>query len=98
MHDTGDMVRGSERLHGGIDLGSTGIKMLVIDDDGIEVAGAQVPTPWRVGEAGTTDIDADDLLAALRTLIGPRRRRARAADLDSAHLSRGSPAWARPAS
>lgn len=57
------------RLHGGIDLGSTGVKMLVIDDHGTEVASAQVPTPWRVGEGGTTDIDADDLLAAVRTLV-----------------------------
>lgn len=56
-------------LHGGIDLGSTAIKMLVIDDDGAEIAGAQVPTPWRVGEGGTTDIDAADLLAAVRALI-----------------------------
>ncbi|MDU0327393.1 MULTISPECIES: L-fuculokinase [Microbacterium] len=58
------------RLHGGIDLGSTGVKMLVIDDHGTEIASAQVPTPWRVGEGGTTDIDADDLLAAVRALVG----------------------------
>ncbi|MCI9859632.1 FGGY family carbohydrate kinase [Microbacterium proteolyticum] len=59
----------STGLHAGLDLGSTAIKMLVIDDDGTEVAGAQVPTPWRVGEGGTTDIAADDLLASVRTLI-----------------------------
>lgn len=58
------------RLHGGIDLGSTGVKMLVIDDRGTEIASAQVPTPWRVGEGGTTDIDADDLLATVRSLVG----------------------------
>ncbi|WZH38867.1 MAG: FGGY family carbohydrate kinase [Microbacterium enclense] len=69
MRDTGDMISGSARLHGGIDLGSTAIKMLVIDDDGAEVAGAQVPTPWRVGQGGTTDIDAADLLAAVRALV-----------------------------
>lgn len=69
MRDTGDMVSGPARLHGGLDLGSTAIKMLVIDDDGAEIAGAQVPTPWRVGEGGTTDIDADDLLRAIRSLI-----------------------------
>ncbi|MEV7828975.1 FGGY family carbohydrate kinase [Microbacterium enclense] len=65
------------RLHAGLDLGSTAIKMLVIDDDGVEIAGAQVPTPWRVGEGGTTDIDAADLLASVRTLI----------DLVDAHLA-----------
>ena len=69
MRDTGDMVSGPARLHGGLDLGSTAIKMLVIDDDGDEIAGAQVPTPWRVGEGGTTDIDADDLLRSIRSLI-----------------------------
>ncbi|MGN7971064.1 FGGY family carbohydrate kinase [Microbacterium sp. 22296] len=60
----------STGLHAGLDLGSTAIKMLVIDDDGTEIAGAQVPTPWRVGTGGTTDIDAADLLASIRTLIG----------------------------
>ncbi|MDQ1175791.1 sugar (pentulose or hexulose) kinase [Microbacterium sp. SORGH_AS 421] len=69
MRDTGDMVARSARLHGGLDLGSTAIKMLVIADDGSEIAGAQVPTPWRVGEGGTTDIVADELLDAIRTLI-----------------------------
>lgn len=69
MRDTGDMVSVPTRLHGGLDLGSTAIKMLVIDDEGTEVVGAQVPTPWRVGEGGTTDIDAADLLASIRTLI-----------------------------
>ena len=70
MRDTGDMVSGPARLHAGIDLGSTAMKMLVIDDHGAEVAGAQVPTPWRVGEGGTTDIDAADLLASVRVLMG----------------------------
>lgn len=69
MRDTGDMVSGSARLHAGLDLGSTAIKMLVIDDDGTEIAGAQVPTPWRVGAGGTTDIDAADLLASVRALV-----------------------------
>lgn len=78
MRDTGDMTQAAARtplaastgLHAGLDLGSTAIKMLVIDDDGTEIAGAQVPTPWRVGTGGTTDIDAADLLASIRTLIG----------------------------
>ncbi|MEW1707508.1 FGGY family carbohydrate kinase [Microbacterium sp. NPDC089190] len=69
MQDTGDMDAEQSRLHGGIDLGSTGIKMLVVDDAGTEIAGAQVPTPWRVGPGGTTDIDADDLRSSVRALI-----------------------------
>ncbi|SDP06822.1 Sugar (pentulose or hexulose) kinase [Microbacterium sp. ru370.1] len=69
MQDTGDMDAAQPRLHAGLDLGSTGIKMLVIDDAGAELAGAQVPTPWRVGPGGTTDIDAADLLSAVRALI-----------------------------
>jgi len=69
MQDTGDMDSRPPRLHAGIDLGSTALKMLVIDDDGVEVAGAQVPTPWRVGAGGTTDMVATDLLEAVRVLI-----------------------------
>ncbi|MFJ4039455.1 L-fuculokinase [Microbacterium sp. NPDC090007] len=69
MRDTGDMTTGTVRLHAGIDLGSTGIKMLVLDDDGREIAGAQVPTPWRAGVGGTTDLDAADLLVAVQSLI-----------------------------
>ncbi|KEP74041.1 hypothetical protein HR12_23910, partial [Microbacterium sp. SUBG005] len=82
MQDTGDMDAAKPRLHGGIDLGSTGIKMLVIDDAGTELAGAQVPTPWRVGPGGTTDIDAADLLSAVRALV----------DLVDAELARVSSA------
>lgn len=56
-------------LIAGIDLGSTGIKMLVIDADGAEVASEQVPTPWRVGAGGTTEMDAPALVQALRALV-----------------------------
>jgi len=57
-------------LFAGIDLGSTGLKMLVIDQDGAEVASEQVRTPWRVGGGGTTELDAIALMNALRALIG----------------------------
>ncbi|WP_307834735.1 FGGY-family carbohydrate kinase [Paractinoplanes lichenicola] len=57
------------RLVAGIDLGSTGMKMLVTDETGHEVAVAQVPTPWRSGPGGTTEMDAGELLAAVRTLV-----------------------------
>lgn len=56
-------------LVAGIDLGSTGLKMLVVDAAGVEVANAQVPTPWRVGDGGTTELDADALLSAVRALL-----------------------------
>lgn len=57
-------------LSAGIDLGSTGVKMLVVDADGAEVAVAQVPTPWRAGEGGATEIDASALLGAVQALLG----------------------------
>lgn len=57
-------------LSAGIDLGSTGVKMLVVDVEGAEVAVAQVPTPWRAGEGGATEIDASALLDAVRALLG----------------------------
>ncbi|GAA2512070.1 FGGY family carbohydrate kinase [Winogradskya humida] len=55
-------------LVAGIDLGSTAMKMLVTDAAGTEVAAAQVPTPWRSGPGGTTEMDADALLGAVRAL------------------------------
>lgn len=57
------------RLVAGIDLGSTGLKMLVTDADGAEVAAAQVPTPWRSGPGGTTEMDAAALLASVDELL-----------------------------
>lgn len=56
-------------LIAGIDLGSTGIKMLVVDGDGEELASEQVPTPWRVGAGGTTEVDALALRGALADLV-----------------------------
>ena len=53
----------------GIDLGSTGIKLLVTDLDGVELAAAQVPTPWRPGPGGTTELDAADLLSCVQELL-----------------------------
>jgi sugar (pentulose or hexulose) kinase len=57
------------RLVAGIDLGSTSLKMLVTDDAGVEVGAAAVPTPWRSGPGGSTEITAEALLGAVRTLI-----------------------------
>lgn len=56
-------------LVAGIDLGSTSIKMLVLDAHGTELVVENVATPWRDGPAGTTEMDASDLLGAVGALI-----------------------------
>ena len=56
-------------LSAGIDLGSTGVTMLVIDAEGAEIAVSQVPTPWRAGDGGATEIDAPALLEAIGSLL-----------------------------
>ncbi|WP_440708993.1 FGGY-family carbohydrate kinase [Herbiconiux sp. YIM B11900] len=59
----------SNTLVAGLDLGSTGVKILVADDAGAEVLIRQLPTPWRAGAAGTTTMEAADLVATVRALI-----------------------------
>ncbi|KMS91502.1 FGGY-family carbohydrate kinase [Prauserella rugosa] len=59
----------SGALVAGIDLGSTNLKMLVVDDAGTEVALEQLPTPWRHGPGGTTDLPTDRLRGALHRLV-----------------------------
>lgn len=56
-------------LVAGLDLGSTGVKILVADGSGAEVLIRQLPTPWTSGEGGTTTMDAADLVATVRDLI-----------------------------
>lgn len=56
------------RYAAGLDLGSTSMKILVVDESGGEVV-EQVSTPWRNGPGGTTDILTDDVGSAVRTLI-----------------------------
>ena len=56
-------------LVAGLDLGSTGMKVLVTDEDGQEVLAEQVPTPWRYGPGGTTEMDAGALLATVGHLL-----------------------------
>ena len=56
-------------LVAGIDLGSTGMKLLVSELDGREVLTEQVATPWRSGPGGTTEMDAAPLLSAVRRLL-----------------------------
>ena len=56
-------------LVAGMDLGSTGLKLLVRDADGTELVVEQVPTPWRSGADGTADMPAERLLAAVQQLL-----------------------------
>lgn len=59
----------SSPLSAGIDLGSTSLKMLVSDAAGTQIACEQVPTPWRSGRGGVTELDAPTLCAAIDELI-----------------------------
>ena len=61
-------------LVAGIDLGSTGMKILLTDEAGREVLTEQVRTPWRQGEHGTTEIDAAALLGAVHQLLNAASR------------------------
>ena len=63
------------RLVAGLDLGSTGVKVLVTDDAGTELLIEQSPTPWRHGPGGTTDLAAEDLLATIANLLDAVARR-----------------------
>ncbi|MFW2513331.1 FGGY-family carbohydrate kinase [Demequina sp. SO4-13] len=53
----------------GIDLGSTGVKILVLDQDGGELLVEQRPTPWITGPGGTTELEASDLMNVVRSLL-----------------------------
>ncbi|ACV80265.1 FGGY-family carbohydrate kinase [Nakamurella multipartita] len=66
-------------LLAGLDLGSTGIKLLVVDAAGAELVVEQVPTPWQSGAEGTAELSADRLLAAVHELL--RAAAARLGDL-----------------
>ena len=63
------------RLVAGMDLGSTGMKLLVLDDDGAELVVEEVPTPWRAGPGGTADLPAERLVAAVEQLLATTARR-----------------------
>ena len=74
-------MRCGATLVAGIDLGSTGMKVLVTELDGREVVTEQVHTPWRAGPGGTTEMDAEPLLRTVRRLL----------DATAARLSSTSP-------
>jgi tagatose-1,6-bisphosphate aldolase/sugar (pentulose or hexulose) kinase len=73
----------STTLVAGLDLGSTGIKILVSDASGDEVLIEQLPTPWSHGPGGTTDMTAGDLLDTVRRLLDVVARRLPEATGDS---------------
>ena len=63
------------RLVAGMDLGSTGMKLLVCTEDGAELVVEEVPTPWRAGPDGTADLLPDELAAAVERLLGVASRK-----------------------
>ncbi len=71
-------------LVAGLDLGSTGMKILVTELDGREVLTEQVATPWRTGPAGTTEMDAGPVLAGVGRLLDAAA--ARLAELPGAQV------------
>lgn len=56
-------------LVAGIDLGSTGIKVLVADEHGAEIVVRQKPTPWLNGQSGATELNATDLVSTVIQLF-----------------------------
>jgi sugar (pentulose or hexulose) kinase len=53
----------------GIDVGSTYIKGVVLDGDGAQVAIARLDTPWHSPQPGRTEMNAEALVAAVRTIL-----------------------------
>jgi sugar (pentulose or hexulose) kinase len=62
-------MRMTGRLVAGVDLGSTGIKVLIADEGGTQLLVRQRPTPWRDGPGGTTDLAAESLLETVAILL-----------------------------
>lgn len=56
-------------LVAGLDLGSTGVKVLIADLDGTELLIEQSTTPWTDGAGGTTEMTANALLEVVATLL-----------------------------
>jgi sugar (pentulose or hexulose) kinase len=56
-------------LTAGIDLGSTSLKLLVVDAAGAQLVSEQIRTPWRSAAGGATELDADALRAAVDELV-----------------------------
>ena len=63
------MTHCSPTLVAAVDLGSTGVKVLVADAHGTQLLVQQRPTPWRDGAGGTTFMEADELLRTVNELL-----------------------------
>ena len=57
------------RIVAGMDLGSTSIKLLLVDERGAELVVEDVPTPWCAGPGGTATLAADGVIDAITQLI-----------------------------
>jgi len=53
----------------GLDLGSTGVKILVLDQAGAELLVEQRPTPWVTGPGGTTELESSALMSVVNSLL-----------------------------
>lgn len=53
----------------GLDLGSTSMKILILDGAGAEVVLEEVPTPWINGADGATEIVGTDVAKAVTSLL-----------------------------
>lgn len=69
-------------LVAGLDLGSTGIKLLVLGEDGQEVFLQKLPTPWVDDSAGAVVMHGQDLLDTVSQLLS---------SADEALSARGAP-------
>ena len=67
-------------LVAGLDLGSTGVKLLVVDEQGAEVVLTTLPTPWHEDPAGAVVMSSEALLTVVDSLL----REAAAALTDAA--------------
>jgi len=63
------------RLVAGMDLGSTGMKLLVLDENGAELVVEEVPTPWLAGPGGTADLPPHRLIDAVGQLLATAEQR-----------------------
>ncbi|MBV9831288.1 MAG: hypothetical protein JOZ82_06795, partial [Marmoricola sp.] len=53
----------------GLDIGSTYVKGVLVDDEGVEAGGARRPTPWRNLPRGLAEMDAAALFAAVEDVL-----------------------------
>jgi sugar (pentulose or hexulose) kinase len=61
-------------LAAGLDLGSTSLKVLIADAAGRELCVFERATPWQTRADGATELDADTLMAAVRSLLADAGR------------------------